>query len=104
MANKYIYLYLGDVMPPPASEAEGKAMMAAWMEYFGKLGPALVEGGAPFAPQSKVLGKGSASRACGYSIVTADSLDRAIAMTKGHPHMAHGGGIEVFELAQIPGM
>ena len=39
MANKYMYLYLGGGAPP-ASEAEGKAMMAKWMEYFGKLGPA----------------------------------------------------------------
>ena len=39
MANKYMYIYLGGGAPP-ASEAEGKAMMAKWMEYFGKLGPA----------------------------------------------------------------
>ncbi len=103
MANKYMYLYLGGGAPP-ASEAEGKAMMAAWMAYFGKLGPALVEGGAPFGPNSKILGKGAASRASGYSIVTADSLDKAIAMTEGHPHIAHGGGVEVFELAKVPGM
>jgi len=52
MANKYMYLYRGSGAPP-TSEAEGKAMMAAWMGYFGKLGSALVEGGVPFAPQSK---------------------------------------------------
>ena len=103
MANKYMYLYLGGGAPP-TSEAEGKAMTAAWMGYFGKLGPALIEGGAPFAPGSKVLGKGAPSRASGYSIVSADSLEKAIAMTEGHPHIAHGGGVEVFELAKIPGM
>ena len=55
MVNKYMYLYPGGGAPP-ASEAEGKAMMAKWMEYFGKLGPAVVDGGAPFAPESKFLG------------------------------------------------
>src|SRR5260370_42226753 len=103
MANKYMYLYLGDRVPP-ASGAEGKKAMDAWMGYFGKLGPALVEGGAPFAPDSKTLGKGGASHASGYSIVTADTLDKAIAMTAGHPHLADGGGIEVLELAKVPGM
>ncbi len=97
MANKYMYLYRGSGAPP-TSEAEGKAMMAAWMGYFGKLGSALVEGGAPFAPQSKLIGKG------GATIVAADGLDKAIAMTDGHPLLAGGGAIEVFELAPIPGM
>ena len=103
MANKYMYLYVGGGAPP-ASEAEGKAMMAKWMEYFGKLGSAVVEGGAPFAPQSKFLGKGAASHPSGYSIVSADSLDKAVALTAGHPHLASGGGIEVLELAKVPGM
>ena len=103
MANKCLYLYLGGGAPPK-SEAEGKAMMAAWMGYFGKLGKAVVEAGAPFAPNSKILGKGKASHATGYSIVAADSLDKAIAMTEGHPHLSHGGSVEVFELAKVPGM
>jgi hypothetical protein len=103
MANKYMYLYLGGGAPP-ASEAEGKAMMAKWMEYFGKLGPAVVDGGAPFAPESKFLGRGAAGHPRGYSIITADSLDKAVALTAGHPHLANGGGIEVLELAKVPGV
>ena len=103
MANKYMYLYVGGGAPP-ASEAEGKAMMAKWMGYFGKLGKAVVEAGAPFAPNSKLLGKAGKSHATGYSIVSAESLDKAIEMTEGHPHLANGGGIEVLELARVPGM
>ena len=103
MANKYMYLYLGGGAPP-ASEAEGKAMMAKWMGYFGKLGKAVLEAGAPFAPNSKLLGKAGKSHATGYSIVSAESLDKAIEMTEGHPHLANGGGIEVLELARVPGM
>ena len=103
LANKYMYLYVGGGAPP-ASEAEGKAMMAQWMEYFGKLGSAVVEGGAPFAPESKFLGKGAAGHPRGYSIVTADSLDKAVALTAGHPHLANDGGIEVLELAKVPGV
>ena len=47
MANKYMYLYVGGG-PPPANDAEGKAMMTKWMEYFGKLGWAVVEGAGAF--------------------------------------------------------
>jgi hypothetical protein len=57
-----------------------------------------------FAPESKFLGKGAAGHPRGYSIVTANNLDRAVALTAGHPHLANGGGIEVLELAKVPGM
>ena len=100
--NKFVFLYSGGSQP--ASEAEGKAMMNAWMTYFGKIGPSIVDGGAPFAPSGKLLGKAGASGATGYSVVQAASLDAAIALTSGHPHLAHGGGIEVFEAMKVPGM
>ena len=29
---------------------------------------------------------------------------QAVALTDGHPHLANGGGIEVFELVAVPGM
>ncbi|HYC25142.1 MAG TPA: hypothetical protein VEC58_03800 [Roseiarcus sp.] len=100
MSNKYVYLYSGG--NPPKSEAEGKAMMKAWMDYFGKIGGALVDGGAPFARgESKLFGKAQHSHATGYSIVQAENLKQAIALTDGHPHLAQGGGIEVFECAKM---
>jgi len=102
MANKYLYLYTGG--NPPKSPAEGKAMMDDWMAWFGKVGPAVVDGGAPFAPGPKTIGGASPSHASGYTIISAESLDGAVALTDGHPHVAHGGGIEVFEIAPMPGM
>ena len=102
MKNGYLYLYSGG--KTPASEAEGKAMMDAWMAYFGKLGSAIVDGGAPFAPGAKLLGGASPSNAMGYSVIQADNLAQAVALTDGHPHLANGGGIEVFELVAVPGM
>ncbi|HEY1942456.1 MAG TPA: hypothetical protein VGH40_10060 [Roseiarcus sp.] len=102
MANKYVFLYSGGDMP--RSEAEGKAMMDAWMAWFGKAGPSIVDGGAPLASASKIIGNGKTSGASGYSIITADSLDAAVNLTDNHPHLAHGGGIEVLECVKIPGM
>ena len=102
MPNKYLFLYSGG--NPPKSEAEGKAVMSAWMAWFGKVGPNVVDGGAPFAPGAKTVGGASPSHASGYSIIMADSLGDAVALTDGHPHIASGGGIEVFEIAPMPGM
>ena len=59
MANKYLFLYSGG--NPPKSEAEGKAVMSAWMAWFGKVGPNVVDGGAPFAPGAKTVGGASPS-------------------------------------------
>ncbi len=102
MAHKYVYLYSGG--NPPKSPEEGKAMMDAWMGYFGKLGPAIVDGGAPFAQGSKTIGAASPSHASGYTIISAENFDAAVALIEGHPHVAFGGGIEVFEIAPMPGM
>jgi hypothetical protein len=102
MANKYLYLYSGG--NPPKSPDEGKAMMDAWMGYFGKLGPAIVDGGAPFAQVSKTIGPAGASHATGYSIISAENFDAAVKLTDGHPHVKFGGGIEVFEITPMPGM
>ncbi len=102
MANKYVFIYSGGTAPK--NEAEGKAMMDAWMAYFGKIGPADRRRRRPFAPGAKLIGKGQASDATGYTIVNADSLDAAVKLTAGHPHIAHGGGVEVFECAKMAGM
>jgi hypothetical protein len=100
--NKYLYLYSAG--NPPQSEEAGKAQMAAWMAYFGKLGNAIVDGGAPLTPGARLLGKAQASNATGYSVIQAESLAEAVALTVGHPHLANAGGIEVFEFMKMPGM
>jgi hypothetical protein len=101
MAKGFLYLYSGG--SAPQDEASGKAMMDAWVAYFRKLGSAIVDGGAPFAPGSKTIGGAPLSKATGYSIIQTDSLATAVALTEGHPHLAYGGGIEVFELVDMGG-
>jgi hypothetical protein len=102
MSKKFLFLYTGG--NPPKNEAEGKAVMAAWMAYYGKIGPSIVDGGAPFASETKLVGKASHANGKGYTIVQANSFDDAVKLTDGHPHVAHGGGIEIFEIAPMPGM
>jgi len=97
--KKFVYLYFGGT--PPKSAEEGKAVTQAWMNYFSKMGDKIADGGAPIGPQ-KSVGNHQAVRIAGYSIVNAASLDEAVALTRGHPHIMSGGSIEVCETMPIP--
>jgi hypothetical protein len=78
--------------------------MQAWGAWMGKLGPALVDAGAPFGARTTVSDNGSSPAASdqnGYSVVEADSLEAARAFTDGHPFLTEGKGrftVEIFEL------
>ena len=80
--GKYVYAYKGGGMPE--SEEEGKRVMEAWTSWFGGLGESVVDMGNPFGA-SAAVGGGSTSGITGYSIVTAGSLDDALAKAKGCP-------------------
>jgi len=97
--KKFVYLYFGG--NAPATPQAGQAAMADWMSYFQKMGEKIVDGGAPLGPHKSVGGKTS-TNPVGYSIVNAASLDDAVALTKGHPHLKAGGTIEVCETQPIP--
>ncbi len=102
MAN-FVLLYSGGA-GMATTEAEQAASMQAWGAWFGGLGSALVDGGNPFTPVAKTLsGKGEVSNtpagtlATGYSIIKADSLDAAVKMSQGCPHLQSGGQVTVYE-------
>ena len=93
--GKYVYAYRGGGMPE--SEEEGKRIMAAWTSWFGGLGDSVVDMGNPFGA-SAAVGGGSTSGITGYSIVTAGSLDDALAKAQGCPVLDGGSGsVEVYE-------
>ena len=100
MAN-YLLAYHGGGMPE-TEEARAK-VMAAWGQWFGTLGPALVDGGNPVArtstisPSGSVAEGGGANPVSGYSVIKADSMDAAVQMAKGCPLLESGGSIEVAE-------
>jgi hypothetical protein len=81
--------------------------MKAWGDWMGRVGPALVDGGAPFGPRTSVGDDGSSpavSDQNGYTIVEAGTLDGARALIEGHPFLAEGKGryaIEIFELTPM---
>ncbi len=96
---KYVYLYTGGQSSDTQQAQE--AAMAAWGGWLEGLGVALTDFGNPFGASATVNANGSSDGSptggSGYSIVEADSLQDAIAKTKGCPVFDGGGTVEVFE-------
>lgn len=105
----YMMIYKGEATDMSEMTPEqGAEVMAKWGAWMGKVGDALADVGTPFGPGSSVVDDGSTGTAVsltGYSIVTADDLEAAQALTDGHPYLSEGAGnysIEVFELMPVP--
>lgn len=80
---------------------ERNAAFGAWM---AKVGAALVDVGSPFGSSTSVRDdgtEGTAGDLIGYTIVEADDLAAAKALTDGLPFLANSAGecaVEIFEL------
>jgi hypothetical protein len=101
MATKYLLSYHGGSVP--TTEAEGAKIMAAWVAWFEKLGQAIIDPGNPVAKAVTVASNGATSDGggsnpvTGYSMILAESIDQAVALTKDCPILAAGGSIEISE-------
>ena len=103
---KYLFAYHGGATPESTTQAERDAIMAQWAAWYEELGEAIVDGGAPTAVSKTVGVDGSVSDTgdsyvTGYTIITADSLDDALAAAKGCPIRESNGSIEVAELIDM---
>ena len=98
---KYLLLYTGGG-GMGASPEEQEKIMGEWGAWYGKLGDAVADGGAPFGEAKHLSGNGvedgplGDTPATGYTVIEADSLDAAAAACEDHPHIAHGGQVQVF--------
>lgn len=79
-----------------------QARLDAWYAWFGSLGAQVLDMGQPVSAVRSLGRSGSGTEIGGYSLVTADSLDAAVALAEGCPALENGGGIEVAELRAIP--
>ena len=102
MAN-YLLAYTGGGMA--ATEAEREQAMAAWGQWFGKLGSAVVAPGNPVGASTSVSASGSnggvGSGLTGYSVIAADSLDAAAGLVADCPIIAAGGKVDVYETIEV---
>jgi hypothetical protein len=98
---KYLFVYHGG-RRPDTKEAQAKAM-AAWGQWFGSMGKAVINGGNPVGKSWTVKSNGSiakdggANPASGYSLIEAKDYDEAAARAKGCPILEAGGSVEVAE-------
>jgi hypothetical protein len=89
----YVISYYGE--PTFTSPEAGATYQKDWQRWMGGLGKALVNPGVPLKRAKTVRASGLSDdtrspRLTGYSILQADSIDAAIEMAKGCPHLQHG--------------
>jgi len=102
----YVLLYTGGRMPE--TDEERDAVMKAWDSWLHELDGDLKDAGNPFSPNAKTIASDGAVSdgnggiaGSGYSILKADSIDDAVAKTKGCPVLQGGGGVTVFETFEV---
>ena len=102
---KYMLAYHGG--RPNDTDEEREHAMAAWGGWMGGLGAALVDGGHPVGRSATVGSDGSSfpgggsNPVTGYSVVSANSLEAAVALVAGCPVLSAGGSVEVGETVDI---
>lgn len=97
---EFVFAYHGGEMPE--TPEEGAKLMERWNIWMQGLGDALIEPGNPVGKSWTVSANGvehngGSNPLSGYSVVSADSMEAAVAMVKGCPHLDSG----TVELAEI---
>ena len=105
MAN-FLLLYTGGGMPE--TQAEIAQVMQAWEAWFNQLGSAVVDAGNPFTPAAKSIASNGAvsdgpvgTKASGYSVIKADSLNAAVELARRCPVLQGGAQITVYETSPV---
>jgi hypothetical protein len=94
---QYVFSYRA----PKKSVLGDPDAIEAWTTWFEQMGSSVTDMGKPVS-QSTVLGTcDDSTRLGGYSFISADDLESAVALAKGAPTLTAGGGVEVGEIAEL---
>ncbi|MEM8870919.1 MAG: hypothetical protein AAGE38_10995 [Pseudomonadota bacterium] len=98
----YVFAYHGG--RTPETPEEGAKVMAAWQAWFGTMGDAVVNDGAPVGKSKTVsvdgvADNGGSNPLSGFTLVRASDIDAACEMAKGCPMVIDGSGS--VEVAQV---
>ncbi len=85
----------------PDSFKPGPEAFAAWTAWFDHLGSHLEDRGNPAFTCTALGTCGPDTSLGGYTLISADNLEAAIALAEVHPLMTRGGGVEIGELTLI---
>ena len=101
--TKFVLLFHGGETPEePSAEVTDR-----WTAWFGELGGAVLDMGAPFGATATIAADGTPSRgngpdpANGYTVVEAANLHDAVVMAKGCPGLSGGGSMKLYEAMQM---
>ena len=102
---QYIIVYLGGTQP--SDPEESKKNYAKYKEWLVSLGNSAVSPANPFKNTSTVnpngsVTKGSTTAMSGYTIIEADSMEKALEIARACPFLDLGGSLEVSELVRMP--
>ena len=73
--------------------------LSAWAAWFQNMGGQPVDAGQPVREARQIGDCGAGQRLGGYTVVTADTLEEALALAQGCPGLQRGFGVEVGALA-----
>src|SRR5437899_12865182 len=97
--SKFVVIFHGGETP----EAPSPEVMDRWMAWFGELGAAVVDMGAPFGASATIASDGTpipgsgSDPATGYTVIEAPNLHDAFVMAKGCPGLSAGGSVRLYE-------
>src|SRR5579862_9377520 len=94
---KYVFSYrMANSYTPGGPEA-----MEAWTRWFETIDASVLDKGNPVFEASSLGNCGADTHLGGFTFITAADLESAVTIAKGAPALAHGGGVEVGEIAEI---
>ncbi len=97
----YLLTFHGDIAPMPDDPAQAEAQMQQWGAWYGSMGEAVVDGGAPFSHSAAIGPDGSDTAApasiTGYTVVKADDIEGAKALAQGCPVLQYGHSVQISE-------
>ncbi len=102
---KFLLTYHGQ--PDIKGPEDGAKHMAAWKAWMSGLGAAVVDPGLPVGPSKTITPNGveeggGANPVCGITIIKAETMEDAIALAQGCPHLSGTGTIEIAEALDLP--
>ena len=101
--SKYLLLYRSERTPAEqfanVTPEQRKAFTKAWTAWDERVGKPLIDPGNPTA--EVVDPKAGGDHVAGYAILEAESPDAVEKLLAGHPHVATGGTVGVYEIMQM---
>lgn len=104
--SHYAIVYLGG--DQPSNPDEGKKHMAKYKQWIADLGDSAVSPANPFKDTATVnsdgtVSAGSNTSMSGYTIIEAETMERALEIARTCPFLEIGGTLEVSEVMEMPG-